>query len=59
MKYEISLVSGKDYVTTYNWYEVPHVGDKLSIFANKVFTVKVRLLPTSDSNRVVLFGVVE
>ena len=54
--FEIILMNGKDYLTTYKWYLIPNVGDKLSLSEQKLFIVKERLLPTTDSNRVVLFG---
>jgi hypothetical protein len=66
--YEINLVKSKcdpantdydfDYFMTYNWPEIPQIGDKIHIKENEVFEVKGRLLPSSEiSDRVVLFGV--
>ena len=54
-EFEINLMNGKDYLTTYMWYFVPNVGDKLSLEKDKVVTVIDRLLPTTESNRIVLF----
>jgi hypothetical protein len=55
MNFEINLMNSKEYLTSYMWYFVPNVGDKLSLDENKVVTVVERLLPTTNSNRVVLF----
>jgi len=54
--FEISLMNGRDYLITYKWYLIPNVGDELSLSEQKIFIVKKRLLPTTDSNHVVLFG---
>ena len=54
--FRINLMNGKDYLTTYKWYSIPNVGDKISLSEQKIFIVQERLLPTTDSNRVVLFG---
>lgn len=54
--FEINLMNGKEYFQSYSYYFVPNVGDKLSIDAKTVFIVEERLLPITDSNRVVLFG---
>lgn len=58
--FEISLLEGtsvkNSYITTYKWYLIPNVDDRLVIKDNKKFIVRERLLPTDDSNRVVLFG---
>lgn len=56
LKFEINLMNGREYLTTYQWYSIPNVGDKLSLSEQDVFIVAERLLPTTDSNRVVLFG---
>jgi hypothetical protein len=37
------------------WYAIPNIGDDLALTAKSLFTVKSRLLPTNDSNRVFLF----
>lgn len=54
--FEISLMNGKEYVKSYSYYFVPNVGDHLSIDPNNIFIVDMRLLPVTDSNRVVLYG---
>ena len=55
--FEIKLMNGKKFLTSYNWYIIPNVGDKLSLSESKIFIVKERLLPTtSSSNIIVLFG---
>jgi len=65
--YEINLVKQKtdpantnydyDYFMTYNWFEIPQVGDMIHIKESEVFIVEKRLLPSSEiSDRVVLFG---
>ena len=55
-KFEINLVSNRQLVLNYSWYEMPIVGDKISIDETKIFIVKERMLPITDSNRIVLFG---
>lgn len=58
--FEISLLEGtsikNSYITTYKWYLIPSIDDRLVINDKKKFIVRERLLPTDDSNRVVLFG---
>jgi len=60
-KYEINLLVGEKFYKSYDWYEIPIVDDVLAIENGdgSVFIVKKRLLPMSDSNRVVLFGTIE
>ena len=57
-KYEISLINQHtfEYITTYEWYEIPQKQDSIHIKENEIFIVLSRLLPMTDSNRVVLFG---
>jgi len=70
MEYEINLVKAKsdvlnkeydyDYFMTYNWSEIPQVGDHIHIKENEVFIVTGRLFPSTPiSNKVVLFGITE
>lgn len=54
--FEIILMVKKEYLSQYFWYLIPNVGDMLSLSENKIFLVKDRLLPTSNSTKVVLFG---
>ena len=56
--FEISLVdsNSKKLLTSYKWYLIPNIGDKLSLSNSDIFLIEERLLPTDESNRVVLIG---
>ena len=54
--FEIHLINGDDFLKSYTWYVIPQVGDTLALGESEIFLVKSRLLPITDSNRVVLFG---
>lgn len=58
MNFEIVLMykNTESMIISYSYYIIPNVGDILSLSESKLFTVEQRLLPTTDSNRVVLFG---
>jgi hypothetical protein len=67
-KYEINLVQiiksentvvDNNFLLSYDWYEIPQVGDEIHIKENKIALVKRRLLPSTDSNRVILFVTIE
>jgi hypothetical protein len=58
MKFGIILIEDSKQVLVYEWGVIPNVGDKLSLSEKQIFVVKERLLPTSNSNTVVLFGLV-
>ena len=55
-KFEINLIVGGAFLKSYMWYTIPSVGDTLALEESKFFSVERRLLPITDSNRVVLFG---
>lgn len=55
--YDITLLNyKKEFILSYRWYFVPVIGDSLTLSEDSLFVVKERLLPTTDSNRVVLIG---
>jgi hypothetical protein len=55
--FDITLMNEKkEFVTTYRWYIAPSIGDSLFLSETSMFLVKERLLPTTNSNRVVLIG---
>jgi len=56
--YEITLLDNKTfaYMKTYTSDVLPVKGDHLTLEKDRIFIVKERLLATTDSNRVVLFG---
>jgi len=55
--FDITLLNfNKEFILSYKWYFVPNIGDTLSLSNDSLFLVKERLLPTTDSNCVVLIG---
>jgi len=56
--YEINLMSNKLFLKSYYSKVLPNVNDKISLSENEVFFVEERLLPSTDSNRIVLFGII-
>ena len=56
--YEITLLDNKTfaYMKTYVSEVLPIKGDHLTLEKDKIFIVQKRLLATTDSNRIVLFG---
>lgn len=56
--YEITLLDNKTfaYMKTYTSEIIPTKGDHLTLEEDRIFIVKERLLATTDSNRIVLFG---
>lgn len=59
-KFEICLyiTPNSDCYHSYDWMEIPVVGDKLIISKDEIFVVEERLLPTTFSflNRIILYG---
>ena len=57
--YEIELISDGKSILMYKSNTLPQVNDMLTLEPNKLFIVKHRLLPTFDSNKIVLYGIIE